>query len=51
MEAWLRRGPARARTTVVGGRILVDRGGPRLPGLTDAVRTHGGIARHMQGAA
>lgn len=51
VEAWLRCGPARAWTTVVGGRILVDRGEPRLPGLADALRTHDGIARRMQEAS
>ncbi len=51
VEAWLRCGPARAWTTVVGGRILVDRGEPRLAGLVDALRTHDRIARRMQQAA
>ncbi|MFE4579792.1 8-oxoguanine deaminase [Streptomyces chartreusis] len=49
VEAWLRCGPARAWTTVVGGRILVDRGEPRLPGLVEALRVHGAVARAMQG--
>ncbi|MEJ8667954.1 amidohydrolase family protein [Streptomyces sp. MS1.AVA.1] len=31
VEAWLRCGPARAWTTVVGGRILVDRASPGWP--------------------
>lgn len=48
VEAWLRCGPARAWTTVVGGRVLVDRGEPLLPGLTEALRDHGRIARRMQ---
>lgn len=51
VEAWLRCGPARAWTTVVAGRILVDRGEPRLNGLADALREHGGIARRMQQGA
>ncbi|MFC5218661.1 8-oxoguanine deaminase [Streptomyces coerulescens] len=49
VEAWLRCGPARAWTTVVAGRVLVDRGEPRLPGLVDALRVHAGVAREMQG--
>ncbi|MEV5914182.1 8-oxoguanine deaminase [Streptomyces chartreusis] len=49
VEAWLRCGPARARTTVVGGRVLVDRGEPRLRGLVEALRAHGAVARAMQG--
>ncbi|MER6125739.1 8-oxoguanine deaminase [Streptomyces sp. NPDC001795] len=49
VEAWLRCGPARAWTTVVGGRILVDRGEPALPALTDTLREHGRIARRVQG--
>ncbi|MFF0730680.1 8-oxoguanine deaminase [Streptomyces chartreusis] len=49
VEAWLRCGPARAWTTVVGGRVLVDRGEPRLRGLEEALRVHGGVARAMQG--
>lgn len=49
VEAWLRCGPARAWTTVVGGRVLVDRGEPRLPGLVEALRVHGAVARGMQG--
>jgi 8-oxoguanine deaminase len=48
VEAWLRCGPARAWTTVVGGRTLVDRGEPVLPGLTDALRTLGTIACRVQ---
>ncbi|MEY9988985.1 8-oxoguanine deaminase [Streptomyces sp. V4I8] len=51
VEAWLRCGPARAWTTVVGGRILVDRGEPRLTGLADALTAHDRIARRMQQAA
>ncbi|MFC8126957.1 8-oxoguanine deaminase [Streptomyces sp. NPDC057302] len=49
VEAWLRCGPARAWTTVVAGRVLVDRGEPVLPGLADALRDHARIARRMQG--
>ncbi|MFB6939123.1 8-oxoguanine deaminase [Streptomyces chartreusis] len=49
VEAWLRCGPARAWTTVVGGRILVDRGEPRLAELAEALRAHGRVARAMQG--
>ncbi|WCH96447.1 8-oxoguanine deaminase [Streptomyces moderatus] len=49
VEAWLRCGPARAWTTVVGGRVLVDRGEPRLRGLVEALRAHGAAARAMQG--
>ncbi|RSN07259.1 hypothetical protein DMH25_17575 [Streptomyces sp. WAC 01325] len=49
VEAWLRCGPARAWTTVVGGRVLVDRGEPRLRGLVEALRAHGAVARAMQG--
>ncbi|MFI8878482.1 8-oxoguanine deaminase [Streptomyces sp. NPDC055243] len=48
VEAWLRCGPARAWTTVVAGRVLVDRGEPVLPGLADALRDHARIARRMQ---
>ena len=48
VEAWLRCGPGRAWTTVVGGRVLVDRGEPVLPGLRDALREHGRMARSMQ---
>jgi 8-oxoguanine deaminase len=48
VEAWLRCGPARAWTTVVGGRVIVDRGEPVLPGLAEALRDHGRIARRMQ---
>lgn len=44
-------GPAPAWTTVAGGRILVDRGEPRLDGLADALRGHERIARRMQGRA
>lgn len=51
VEAWLRCGPARAWTTVVGGRILVDRGEPRLAALADALRGHERIARRMQKSA
>jgi len=49
VEAWLRCGPARAWTTVVAGRVLVDRGEPVLPGLRDALRDHRRVARRMQG--
>lgn len=48
VEAWLRCGPARAWTTVVGGRVLVDRGELRLPALTDNLRAHHRVARSLQ---
>lgn len=48
VEAWLRCGPARAWTTVVGGRVLVDRAEPVLPALGGILRDHTRIARGMQ---
>jgi len=48
VEALLRTGPARAWTTVVGGRVLVDAGEPVLPGLPDALVDHRRIATRMQ---
>jgi cytosine/adenosine deaminase-related metal-dependent hydrolase len=50
VEAWLRCGPARAWTTVVAGRVLVDDGELRLPGLTDALRDHRRISARLQSA-
>jgi cytosine/adenosine deaminase-related metal-dependent hydrolase len=50
VEAWLRCGPARAWTTVVGGRVLVERGEPVLAALGDVLRDHGRVARRMQRA-
>ncbi|WP_425827490.1 8-oxoguanine deaminase [Streptomyces fractus] len=49
VEAWLRCGPSRAWATVVAGRVLVEDGEPRLPGLADALRDHRRIAARMQG--
>ncbi|MEU0969099.1 8-oxoguanine deaminase [Streptomyces sp. NPDC005917] len=51
VEAWLRCGPARAWTTVVAGRVLLDRSEPVLPGLTEALRTHARVARRVQQSA
>lgn len=51
VEAWLRCGPARAWTTVVGGRVLVDRGEPVLPALGGILRDHTRVARRMQSLA
>ncbi|MCF3129298.1 8-oxoguanine deaminase [Streptomyces olivochromogenes] len=48
VETWLRCGPARAWTTVVAGRVLVDRSEPNLPALSDALRAHARIARRWQ---
>ncbi|WP_127784360.1 8-oxoguanine deaminase [Rhodococcus sp. X156] len=50
VEALLRCGPARAWTTVVNGRILVDSGQLVLPGLADALTDHRRIATRLQHA-
>jgi 8-oxoguanine deaminase len=51
VEAWLRCGPARAWTTVVGGQVLVERGEPVLPALAGVLRDHTRIARSIQNLA
>ena len=51
VEAWLRCGPARAWTTVVGGRVLVDEGQLQLAGLADVLRAHRRVAADLQGVA
>ncbi|MEU5884672.1 8-oxoguanine deaminase [Spirillospora sp. NPDC047279] len=48
VEAWLRCAPARAWTTVVGGRVLLDRGELRLPALTENLREHRRVAAAIQ---
>ncbi|MFC9841872.1 8-oxoguanine deaminase [Streptomyces sp. NPDC060223] len=48
VEAWLRCGPARAWTTVIGGQVLVERGEPVLPALAGVLRDHTRIARSIQ---
>lgn len=50
VEALLRCGPARAWTTVVDGRVLVDAGELRLRGLPEALADHRRIATRMQSA-
>lgn len=49
VEAWLRCGPARAWTTVVGGRVLVDEGVLQLSGLADVLAAHRRVAADLQG--
>jgi 8-oxoguanine deaminase len=49
VEAWLRCGPARASTTIVAGRVLVDDGVPQAPELAENLTTHRRISRRMQG--
>ncbi|MDI2126083.1 8-oxoguanine deaminase [Yinghuangia seranimata] len=51
VEAWLRCGPARAHTTVVNGRVLVDGGELALPALPDMLAAHRRISRAWQHAA
>ncbi|MBB3172461.1 cytosine/adenosine deaminase-related metal-dependent hydrolase [Endobacter medicaginis] len=48
VEAWLRCAPAVAGTTVVAGRVLVERGEPQIAGLGDILRAHAQAARRMQ---
>ena len=48
VEAWLRCAPAVAGTTVVAGRVLVERGEPQAAGLGDILRAHAQAARRMQ---
>ncbi|MFF4951181.1 8-oxoguanine deaminase [Streptomyces chattanoogensis] len=48
VEAWLRCGPSRAWTTIVGGRVLVDQGEPQLPALEEKLREHSRVARRIQ---
>ncbi|MCF2531984.1 8-oxoguanine deaminase [Yinghuangia soli] len=51
VEAWLRCGPARAGTTVVNGRVLVDDGRLTLGALPDMLAAHRRISLDMQGLA
>lgn len=48
VEALLRCAPAKAWSTIVGGRVLVEGGEVRLGGLPDALRSHERIARRLQ---
>jgi 8-oxoguanine deaminase len=51
VEAWLRCGPASARHTVVGGRVLVRDGALTLPGVEEKLRGHAAAAARIQGLA
>ena len=51
VEAWLRCGPTAARHTVVAGRVLVEDGELRLPGLDDVLARHRAVAARLQGIA
>jgi cytosine/adenosine deaminase-related metal-dependent hydrolase len=48
VEAWLRCGPARARHTVVAGRLVVEDGHPVSASLDDRLRRHREISRRIQ---
>ncbi|MGY1814736.1 8-oxoguanine deaminase [Blastococcus sp. SYSU D00820] len=48
VEALLRCGPARAWTTTVAGRVLVDQGRLTLPALEEQLRVHDRVSRAMQ---
>jgi cytosine/adenosine deaminase-related metal-dependent hydrolase len=48
VEAWLRCGPARARHTVVAGRLVVENGHPVNASLDDRLRRHREISRRIQ---
>lgn len=48
VEAWLRCGPARAGTTVVAGKVLVDGGQLCDSAVAGVLRTHDTHARRMQ---
>jgi cytosine/adenosine deaminase-related metal-dependent hydrolase len=48
VEAWLRCGPARARHTVVAGRLVVEDGHPVNASLDDRLRRHRAISRRIQ---
>lgn len=50
VEALLRCGPARAWTTVVNGKVVVDEGQPTSAALPDMLREHRRIATRMQTA-
>ncbi|MDQ4137225.1 MAG: 8-oxoguanine deaminase [Actinomycetota bacterium] len=50
IEGLLRCGPAKAWTTMVGGKVLVDGGELQLPGLDGALREHSRIAADLQRA-
>src|SRR3712207_4999624 len=47
VEAWLRCGPVPARHTVVGGRLVVDDGGPVHPGLDDQLAVHRPVSQGL----
>ena len=51
VEALLRCGPVRALHTIVAGNPIVEDGELRLPGLSDALATHGRISRDWQAVA
>jgi cytosine/adenosine deaminase-related metal-dependent hydrolase len=50
VEAWLRCGPASARHTVVGGRLVVEDGVPVHGGLEEQLAAHRRVSERMQAA-
>jgi 8-oxoguanine deaminase len=50
VEALLRCGPAKAWTTVVGGKVLVASGMLTMPGVDEALKVHARISKNMQAA-
>ncbi len=49
VEAWLRCGPLAARDTVVAGRLVVEDGEVRVPGLAEMLARHRAISSRLQG--
>jgi cytosine/adenosine deaminase-related metal-dependent hydrolase len=49
VEAWLRCGPVSAHHTVVAGRVLVEDGALRVPGLDEVLVRHRAAAERIQG--
>src|SRR3954464_2634610 len=50
VEAWLRCGPLTARHTVVAGKLVVEDGVPRHPGLDEQLATHRRVSARIQAA-
>ncbi|MGQ0630604.1 MAG: 8-oxoguanine deaminase [Sporichthyaceae bacterium] len=49
VEAWLRCGPAAARQTIVGGRLVIDEYRPTHPALPEMLTRHAAVSRRLQG--